>query len=144
MARNRCNLIVFKTRKPEPNSNTAPTFSQPCIYLYQNPSPCQSPTVSGGMARRNQRFWDCCVIDELYRPGRLPVESDSGVESRHLLSEIFNNLILAGFRVEGVWEDPRHLIHTPDEFRPGTWEHIDTYVQCELAILGRKQEQARR
>jgi len=78
------------------------------------------------------------VMDEPYRAGQLPTGPDSGLEFRHLFSEVFNDLIAAGFTVEGVWEDPRHLVHRPDEFRPGTWEHMGTYVQCEFAILALK------
>jgi len=40
----------------------------------------------------------------------------------HLLSDIFGGLIAAGFTIEQVLEDPRHLAG-PGDAEPGTHDH---------------------
>jgi len=80
---------------------------------------------------------------EPYKGGRIqPVEDDDAIEFRHLFSDIFNGLVEAGLVIEGVWEDPRHLIHD-QKAEPGTIEHVHTFVQDYFCILAAKPEKTR-
>lgn len=75
-------------------------------------------------------------IDTPYRGGPTPVAEGEAMETRHLLSDIFNPLADTGFRIEGVWEDPRHLVHR--EAAPGSYEHMLTMVGAYHAIVAAK------
>lgn len=76
------------------------------------------------------------MISSVFKGGKSYDEED-GIEFRHLLSDIFNGLIDAGFVIRGVWEDPRHLHHAADT-RPGTYEHMLAFVQNHFAIVADK------
>ncbi|MFH1686396.1 MAG: class I SAM-dependent methyltransferase [bacterium] len=73
-------------------------------------------------------------VENACRPGRL--DQADAREYRHLLSDQFNELIGAGFAIEGVFEDPRHFVN-PAELRPGSSEHRLTWMPCYHAILAR-------
>lgn len=78
-------------------------------------------------------------ISEPYVGGRLPDKADEPIEFRHLFSEIFNGLVEAGLAIQGVWEDPRHLVHD-QEPEPGTFEHWLTFVQDYFCVVAQKSE----
>lgn len=79
---------------------------------------------------------DGYLMNALYRGGE--IEDSDSREFRHLLSDVFNGLCELGFRIEGVFEDPRHLYHLPDA-KPGTDEHILNLVQKYFAIVAKKE-----
>jgi ubiquinone/menaquinone biosynthesis C-methylase UbiE len=64
------------------------------------------------------------------------IEDGESKEFRHYFSEIFNHLIIAGFEIRGVWEDPRHLAESGSD--PGSDDHCLECVQNLFAILARK------
>lgn len=78
---------------------------------------------------------DGYLMKGVYRGGEI-ADSDSR-EFRHLLSDLFNGLCELGFRIEEVFEDPRHLHHYPNP-KPGTDEHILNHVQKYFAIVAKK------
>lgn len=77
------------------------------------------------------------LIPSPYKGGRIEDEEEISVEFRHLLSDIFNGLIELGFIIMGVWEDPRHIHHNT-KAKPGSYDHMLTYVQHHFAILAQK------
>lgn len=77
------------------------------------------------------------LIASPYAGGQIEDEEDISVEFRHLLSDIFNGLIEVGFVIQGVWEDPRHILHNT-KAKPGSYDHMLTYVQHHFAILAQK------
>lgn len=72
-----------------------------------------------------------------YLGGQIAESDPAAPEYRHLLSTIFNGLIEAGFRIEGVYEDPRHLDHS-HAIEEGSEPHLLSYIQMYFAILARK------
>jgi hypothetical protein len=52
------------------------------------------------------------------------------------MSDIFNGLIEAGFSIEGVYEDPRHLDHS-HAHAEGSEAHLLSYVHMYFAIIAR-------
>ncbi len=58
-------------------------------------------------------------------------------EYRHLLPDIFNEIIKAGLEIRCVWEDARHLHHNPTA-TPGSTEHRRGYVADYFKILASK------
>jgi SAM-dependent methyltransferase len=65
------------------------------------------------------------------------IEDADLMEFRHRFSDVFNGLVAAGFVIESVWEDPRHLsLDTVAE--PGTQEHMLGFVQQYFAIVARR------
>jgi SAM-dependent methyltransferase len=60
-------------------------------------------------------------------------------EHVHLLADIFGELVAAGFRVEQVMEDPRHLRGAGDSV-PGSEEHYVRTVAQYFAIVARRPE----
>jgi len=75
------------------------------------------------------------VIKGDYRTGQM--DEAEGREYRHPLSDLFNGLCELGFRIEGVFEDPRHL-HPLEHPEPGSEEHIMKHVLKYFAIVARK------
>ena len=65
------------------------------------------------------------------------IEDSESMEYRHLLKDIFNGLIEAGFTINQVEEDPRHL-NPPAGAEPGTLNHMLGYVQNYFAVVARK------
>jgi SAM-dependent methyltransferase len=65
------------------------------------------------------------------------IEDEESMEYRHLLRDIFNGLIEAGFTIAQVEEYPRHL-KPPPGAAPGTVDHMLGYVQQYFAIVARK------
>lgn len=65
------------------------------------------------------------------------IEDVESIEYRHLLRDIFNGLIEAGFTITRVEEDPRHL-SPPAGAEPGTLDHMLGYVGNYFAIVARK------
>jgi ubiquinone/menaquinone biosynthesis C-methylase UbiE len=65
------------------------------------------------------------------------IEDAESMEYRHLLKDIFNGLIEAGFAITRVEEDPRHL-DPPAGAQPGTLQHMLGYVQSYFAIVARR------
>jgi len=51
-------------------------------------------------------------------------------EFNHTLSTVVNGLIVRGFALKGLWEEPKPL---PDP-EPGTWEHLKAYAPLWLTI----------
>lgn len=82
------------------------------------------------------------LIPSPYKGGRIEDEEEISVEFRHLLSDIFNGLIELGFIIKGVWEDPRHIYHNT-KAKPGSYDHMLTYVQHHFAILAQKPKEDR-
>lgn len=72
-----------------------------------------------------------------YLGGRIAESNPNAPEYRHLLSTIFNGLIESGFRIEGVYEDPRHLDHS-QAIEEGSEAHLLSYVQMYFAVMARK------
>jgi len=79
---------------------------------------------------------DGYVVKGIYFGGEM-VEAD-GREFRHHLSDVFNGLCELGFRIDGVWEDPRHHYHLSNP-EPGTEEHMVKHVQKYFAIMAQKE-----
>lgn len=79
---------------------------------------------------------DGYLMTGLYKGGE--IEGSDSREFRHLLSDVFNGLCELRFRIEGVFEDPRHLHHFPDP-KPGTDEHILNHVQKYFAIVAKRE-----
>ena len=65
------------------------------------------------------------------------IEDAESMEYRHLLRDMFNGLIEAGFTIVRVEEDPRHL-KPPAGAEPGTARHMLGYVQNYFAVVSRK------
>ncbi len=79
------------------------------------------------------------AIDAPFFGGLIPDEyGDETFEYRHLFSDMFNGLVETGFRIRGVWEDPRHRLHDPAA-QPGTAEHLLGFVQQYFCILAQKE-----
>ena len=77
-------------------------------------------------------------VSNPYQGGRVDHDDEKwGVQFRHLYCDIFCGLYNAGFIVKGVWEDPSHLIHDPIA-RPGTIEHLMTYIPMYFEIMAFK------
>ncbi|MFC1475626.1 class I SAM-dependent methyltransferase [Candidatus Zixiibacteriota bacterium] len=96
--------------------------------------------INPGTYLVDEDSWDGAAyhIAGPYFGGQLPEEEQDGFsEFRHHLSDVFNGLIDAGFTIEGVWEDPRHLQHDP-QAQPGTDRHLLNSVQKFFCILVRK------
>jgi SAM-dependent methyltransferase len=73
-----------------------------------------------------------------YVGGRIEDETYSAVDFRHLLGDIFNGLIAAGFVIRSVCEAPRHLQHN-SEAPAGSWLHMLMYVQQYFAIVAKRE-----
>lgn len=58
-------------------------------------------------------------------------------EFRHLFSDMFNGLIETGFSIQGVYEDPRHLIHDTDA-EPGSEEYFMKTVLAHFCVVAGK------
>lgn len=78
---------------------------------------------------------DGYIVKGVYRGGE--IEDADGREFRHHLSDMFNGLCELGFRIDGVWEDPRHHFHLPNP-EVGTEEHLIKHVQKYFAIVAKK------
>ena len=50
----------------------------------------------------------------------------------------FIELLAAGVRVEGIYDDPCHL-EGDAQARPGSWGHMLGYVQQGLAVVARRE-----
>ena len=68
-----------------------------------------------------------------YASGRVD-ESGPTMEYRHLLSDIFNGLIEAGFMIRGVCEAPCHLGGDRNA-QPGSEAHMHGYVQRYFCVV---------
>ena len=80
-------------------------------------------------------------ISEAYVGGQFEEDKDwtGGMEFRHLFADIFTKLVECGFQLTGVWDAPVHLHHDP-EAKPGTMEHMETFVQQYFAIVAKRPE----
>ena len=76
-----------------------------------------------------------------YAGDRIEDDEYTAIEFRHLLADIFNELLGVGFRIREVHEAPCHLHHNT-EARPVTWTHMLTYVQMQFAIVASKEQRA--
>jgi len=84
--------------------------------------------------------WDGAAyrISGRYRGGPHPPEDPDAYNFRHLFTDILNGLVEAGMAIVGVWESPDHLdgeVHGD----PGTHEHLNCIVQCNFAVVARKE-----
>ena len=73
-----------------------------------------------------------------YAGGRIEDDDHTAIEFRHLLRDIFNELVAIGFSIREVYEAPCHLHHNT-KADPGSWTHLLTYVQMLFAIVARKE-----
>jgi SAM-dependent methyltransferase len=73
-----------------------------------------------------------------YRGGSHPPDDPDAYNFRHLFSDIFNGLVEDGLAIQGVWESPGHLAREVHG-EPGSSEHMDCIVQCNFAIVARKE-----
>jgi SAM-dependent methyltransferase len=71
------------------------------------------------------------------RVGRRGEDGQGAFDFRHYLSDTFNGLLAAGFRIEEVCESPAHLQHDPDAV-PGSWKHVQMHLPNCFAIVARK------
>lgn len=113
-------------------------------YCVHHCNPATFPTSFDGGANG----WDGqgFRIAEPYRGGAILKDTtgrenmSSGVptgEYRHLLSDIFGQLIAAGFAIEDVVEDPRHFASAATS-DPGTYQHYLSIVAAYFGIVCRK------
>lgn len=75
-------------------------------------------------------------IREPYKKGK--ISDPEAMEFRHRLEDIFNGLIESGFVIRRVCEDPRHHFPRKDA-RPGTLDHMYSWVQQYFSIIAQKQ-----
>lgn len=71
------------------------------------------------------------------RRGRTQPDDPESHNYLHFLSDIFNGLTAAGLTVSEVWESPC-LAEFGVHGDPGTYEHIDSFVQCGFSIVAEK------
>jgi len=63
--------------------------------------------------------------------------TDGGIEFRHNMSDIFNELIKNGFELNSVYESPYSNIDLSVE-SPGDWNHERAYVAGEFCLISAK------
>ncbi len=68
-----------------------------------------------------------------------PEDEKDSIEFRHTLTDVFNGLVIAGFSIEGVWEDPRYLLDQKN-LPLGSYEHFLTCFAPYFAVLARKEK----
>jgi len=72
-----------------------------------------------------------------YKRGRIEQDEKWGEEFTHFFSDIFNGLVEEGFMIQEVWEDPHSTYHDVNA-KPGTYDHMLTYVPMYFVVLARK------
>jgi hypothetical protein len=66
-------------------------------------------------------------------------EGESFSEFHHLLSDIINGLIIEGFNIRSVWENPRPNSLPPlEELEPGTEPHQERYIPFGLSVVAER------
>ncbi len=109
-------------------------------YLVEHMNPATYPStffngIDGwdGVGYRISTPYICGPIKKDANNGENMTGGECTGEFRHSLFSIFEELIMAGFTIKHVWEDPSNLFH-PEDCEPGSEEYFSTIIQLFINI----------